>query len=65
MASTRTCDTCGKDKPLSGGKTCRDGHFTCKNCAYGHEHCKLCGHTLSAEREPRRLTRWLDATKAT
>ena len=35
-----------KDKPLAGGKTCREGHFTCKDCAYGHEHCKLCRHTL-------------------
>jgi hypothetical protein len=44
--SKRTCDACGKDKPLADGKTCRDGHFTCKDCARGHEHCKLCGHTL-------------------
>jgi hypothetical protein len=46
MSSSRTCDSCGKDKPLSGGKTCTKGHFTCKDCAYSHEHCKLCGHTL-------------------
>ena len=44
--SRRICDTCGKDKSLEGGKTCKKGHFTCKDCAYGHEHCKLCGHTL-------------------
>ena len=44
--SDRVCDSCGKKKPLSGGKTCSKGHFTCKDCAYGHEHCKLCGHTL-------------------
>ena len=25
--SRRTCDTCGKDKPLEGGKTCTKGHF--------------------------------------
>jgi hypothetical protein len=44
--ATRVCDTCGKTKNVSGGKTCSKGHFTCKDCAYGHEHCKLCGHTL-------------------
>lgn len=44
--SKRTCDACGKDKPLEGGKSCTKGHFTCKDCAYHHEHCKLCGHTL-------------------
>src|SRR2546430_867694 len=45
--SGRTCDTCGKDKPLSGGKTCSKGHFTCKDCAHGHKRCKLCGQTFS------------------
>lgn len=44
--SERVCDSCGKKRSLSGGKTCSKGHFTCKDCAYGHEHCKLCGHTL-------------------
>jgi hypothetical protein len=46
MSSSRVCASCGKDKPLAGGKTCAKDHFTCKDCAYGHEHCKLCGHTL-------------------
>ena len=44
--STRICDTCGKDKPLSRAKTCEKGHFICMSCGAGHTHCKLCGQVL-------------------
>ena len=29
----RVCDVCGKDKDVSGGKTCEKGHFVCSSCA--------------------------------
>lgn len=25
----RRCDACGKEKDVSGGKTCENGHFIC------------------------------------
>jgi len=28
----RTCDACGKEKDVSGGKTCEKGHFICSSC---------------------------------
>jgi len=28
----RTCDVCGKEKELAGGKTCEKGHFVCSSC---------------------------------
>jgi hypothetical protein len=28
----RSCDVCGKQKDLEGGKTCENGHFVCKQC---------------------------------
>lgn len=28
----RVCDVCGKDKDVSGGKTCEKGHFICYKC---------------------------------
>jgi len=30
----RTCDACGKEKDVSGGKTCERGHFICKDCVW-------------------------------
>lgn len=42
----RVCDNCGEDKDVSGGKTCRTGHFICHSCAYRHEHCTLCHQAL-------------------
>ena len=30
--SRRTCDKCGKDKPLEAGMTCGKGHFVCQSC---------------------------------
>jgi len=32
--SKRNCDRCGKERGLSGGKTCQKGHFLCKDCVY-------------------------------
>lgn len=34
MNGERTCDACGKSKPLRGGKTCENGHFICADCVY-------------------------------
>lgn len=31
----RICDNCGKKKPVSGGKTCENGHFICQSCVVG------------------------------
>ena len=28
----RTCDACGKPKPLESGAACEKGHFLCSNC---------------------------------
>jgi len=28
----RVCDSCGKKKQVSGGKTCEKGHFICNSC---------------------------------
>jgi hypothetical protein len=30
----RVCDSCGKDKPVEGGRTCESGHFICKECVW-------------------------------
>lgn len=30
--SKRTCDKCGEDKELEGGRTCSTGHFICRKC---------------------------------
>jgi hypothetical protein len=30
----RICDVCGKEKDVSGGKTCEKGHFVCKGDIY-------------------------------
>jgi len=30
----RTCDSCGKEKDVKGGKTCEKGHFICKDCVW-------------------------------
>src|SRR4051812_29329998 len=32
--SQRVCDECGKTKEVSGGKTCENGHFVCKDCLW-------------------------------
>lgn len=42
----RKCDACGKEKELSGGKTCEKGHFHCSSCAQGRDGCRLCGKKL-------------------
>ena len=28
----RICDPCGKNKDVSGGKTCDKGHIVCRSC---------------------------------
>ena len=28
----RTCDSCGENKKVQGGKTCETGHFICVTC---------------------------------
>jgi hypothetical protein len=33
----RSCDVCGKTKPLDGGKTCDNGHFVCKQCVHKND----------------------------
>ncbi len=49
---SRTCDACGKDKDVSGGKTCETGHFVCSSCVYGgilgptRSSCPLCSKPL-------------------
>ena len=30
----RTCVACGKERDVSGVKTCEKGHFICKDCVY-------------------------------
>jgi len=30
----RTCDCCGKEKDVEGGRTCEAGHFVCKACVW-------------------------------
>jgi len=42
----RTCDACGKEKDVYGGKVCEKGHFICSSCAYGRSTCPLCGKPL-------------------
>jgi hypothetical protein len=51
----RTCDSCGKEKDVTGGRTCEKGHFLCKDCVWsapaliGHTDrtsCPLCGKPL-------------------
>lgn len=32
--SKRVCDACGKEKDVSGGKTCEKGHFICQDCLW-------------------------------
>ena len=32
--SKRTCDKCGKEKTVSGARTCPGGHFICKECVW-------------------------------
>jgi transposase-like protein len=51
--SRRTCDACGKDHDVNGGKTCEKGHFVCKNCVYSgviiiseRAHCPICKNPL-------------------
>ena len=54
--SQRTCDSCGKAKDVSGGKTCEKGHFICKDCVWkgtgggfvggGKTSCPLCSKPL-------------------
>ena len=53
--SKRTCDSCGKDKQLKGGKTCGSGHFICKECVWSSpgilgpsqkKRCPLCDKPL-------------------
>jgi len=50
--SRRICDSCGKEKDLSGGKTCQSGHFICRDCVYSgffnpsKSSCPICGKPL-------------------
>ena len=49
----RICDSCGKKKDVSGGKTCEKGHFICQSCVYGggffdsvRKQCPICKKPL-------------------
>ncbi len=51
----RVCDKCGKNKDVSGGKTCERGHFICKKCVWADsgilisrekKTCPLCKKSL-------------------
>lgn len=48
----RICDSCGKKKSISGGKTCEKNHFICSYCVSGglfsssKKICPLCGTSL-------------------
>ena len=51
----RTCDSCGKEKDVQGGKVCEEGHFICKACVWSapgllgpgeRKTCPLCGKPL-------------------
>lgn len=48
----RTCDSCGKEKEVSGGKTCSNGHFICSSCCNmgilmsSRKQCPLCKKDL-------------------
>lgn len=48
----RICDSCGKEKDVSGGKTCENSHFICSSCIYGgffgstKSSCPLCRKPL-------------------
>ena len=48
----RICDSCGKEKDVTGGKTCENGHFVCRGCIYGgffgpnRTICPLCKKSL-------------------
>jgi transposase-like protein len=46
--SKRMCDRCGKEKNVSGGKTCEKEHFVCYDCRdiglldSGRVECPIC-----------------------
>ncbi len=50
----RVCDSCGKEKNVSGGKTCQKGHFMCSSCVHTggiffdsfRKQCPVCGKSL-------------------
>jgi len=48
----RICDACGKEKDVSGGKVCPNGHFVCSSCVCGgffgptRTSCPLCKKPL-------------------
>jgi hypothetical protein len=52
----RTCDACGKNKDVQGGKTCPRGHFVCKDDVWagtgggffgnGLKNCPICKEGL-------------------
>ena len=49
----RVCDVDGKEKDVSGGKTCENGHFICKDHVYSgvifiseKAYCPLCKKPL-------------------
>lgn len=48
----RTCDPCGKEKDVRGGKVCSNGHFICASCVCGgffdspRTTCPLCQKPL-------------------
>lgn len=48
----RICSSCGKEKDVSGGKTCPNGHFICHSCcdmgifSSSRKQCPLCKKDL-------------------
>jgi len=46
IMADRVCDSCGKKKSVSGGKTCEKGHFACSSCGSGRETCPVCKKRL-------------------
>ena len=48
----RECDLCGKEKDVTGGKTCEEEHFVCYDCRdiglldSGRKTCPICETTL-------------------
>jgi hypothetical protein len=53
LMARRICDVCGKDRDVSGGKTCEKGHFICKDDVYSgviiiseKAHCPICKKPL-------------------
>lgn len=46
---SRKCDSCGKEKDVSGGKVCtKNSHFICSECVHGRGLGTLFGPSLSS-----------------